>query len=61
MGKKIAYIITSECVGCGICVDICPTSSIIEGEEHYIITDTCIGCRKCVEACPIEAIKGRNK
>ncbi|MCK4696516.1 MAG: 4Fe-4S binding protein [Candidatus Cloacimonetes bacterium] len=56
----MTFIITSECVKCGICVDVCPTSSIIEGEEQYIINETCIDCGKCQEACPIDAIKGNN-
>lgn len=55
----MAYIITSECVKCGICVEICPASAIIESDEQYIITSACISCGKCLEACPIDAIKGR--
>ncbi len=53
----MALIITSECVKCGVCVDICPTSAIIESEAQYIITDACVDCGKCKEACPIDAIK----
>jgi len=55
------YIITSECVKCGICADVCPTSAIKESDEQYIITDSCIACGKCIEVCPIEAIKKINK
>ncbi len=58
---KLTYIITSECVKCGICIDACPTSAIIEGEDQYIITETCISCGKCLENCPIEAIKLINR
>lgn len=54
----MAFIITSECVKCGICVDICPVSSIVEGENQFFISDTCISCGKCKDACPIDAIKG---
>lgn len=55
------YIITSECVKCGICQDVCPTSAIIEADDQFIISDTCILCGKCSEACPIEAIKVINR
>ena len=55
----MAYIITSECVKCGICVDLCPAAAIIESDDQYIITSACISCGKCVEVCPIDAIKGR--
>ena len=54
----MSFVITSECVKCGVCVDACPTSAIIEGEEQYIITEACINCGKCEEVCPIDAIKG---
>ncbi len=53
----MALIITSECVKCGVCVDVCPISAIIESEEQYIITDACIDCGKCIEVCPIDLIK----
>jgi ferredoxin len=54
----MAYVITSECVKCGTCLDICPTSAIEDGEEQYIITNACIECGRCKDVCPIEAIKG---
>ena len=57
--KKVYYFITSECIKCGICVDVCPISAIEEAEEQYIITNACINCGKCKVACPIEAIKGK--
>ncbi len=54
------FIITSECVKCGMCIDICPVSAIIEGDQKYIITSDCIQCGRCVEVCPIEAIQQTN-
>ncbi len=54
----MSFVITSECVKCGLCIDTCPTSAIIEGEDQYIITEACINCGKCEEVCPIDAIKG---
>ncbi len=54
----MSFVITSECVKCGLCIDACPTTAIIEGEEQYIITEACINCGKCEEVCPIDAIKG---
>jgi ferredoxin len=53
----VSYIITSECIKCGICVDICPASAIVEGDEQYIIQSSCIDCGKCADVCPIEAIR----
>lgn len=57
--NKVVYFITSECIKCGICPDVCPVSAIEEAEEQYIINDTCINCGKCKEVCPIEAVKGK--
>lgn len=52
------FVITSECVSCGLCVDSCPVSAIVEGQERYEITDACISCGQCKEVCPIDAIRG---
>jgi formate hydrogenlyase subunit 6/NADH:ubiquinone oxidoreductase subunit I len=57
--NKILYFITSECISCGICLDVCPIDAIEEGENQYVINSTCINCGKCKDACPIEAIKDR--
>jgi ferredoxin len=54
----MAFVITSECVKCGTCMDICPTSAIVEGDEQYVINSACIDCGRCQEVCPIDAIKG---
>ena len=53
----MSYIITSECIKCGICVDVCPANAIIEGDEQYIITSACIDCGKCATSCPLDAIR----
>jgi len=51
------YIITSECVLCYECVDICPVSAIVEKGDQLTINESCVGCGKCVEVCPVEAIR----
>lgn len=49
---------TVECSGCGICVDICPTSVLdISGSVASVINeDSCSGCGECMEECPLGAI-----
>lgn len=55
----MAFVITSDCVKCGVCVDVCPENAIIEDETQYIITEDCIDCGICIKECAIGAIKGK--
>ncbi|HDZ18606.1 MAG TPA: 4Fe-4S dicluster domain-containing protein [archaeon] len=61
--SKIAYLILKNCVGCGVCVDLCPTRAIPYSLIGYfsslakISEKKCNGCGKCVQICPHRAIK----
>ena len=57
-------IIPKKCIGCGLCVKWCPTSSLSlqdrpdGGQPLSILNpDTCIGCGECVVTCLQRAIK----
>jgi ferredoxin len=53
----MAHVISSKCVACGACVDVCPVEAISAGTPIYKINpDTCIDCGACVDVCPSEAI-----
>lgn len=48
----------SECVGCGVCRDICPAKAIkIEKGKAIIDRKLCIRCFCCQEFCPKGAMK----
>lgn len=64
----MAYVITRLCRDCvdGACVDVCPTSAIVEHRPEGVASDLprqllidpdeCIDCNVCVPECPWEAI-----
>ncbi len=46
-----------ECTACGLCVDVCPSDAIKEGDDFYTIeADLCDDCGACVDECPSDAI-----
>ena len=51
-----AVIDEDKCVGCGACVDVCPTEAITMNDIAHIDAETCVDCGTCVEECPQEAI-----
>ena len=48
----------NECVGCGVCANICPPKTIeIKNKKAVIHRDKCIRCFCCQEFCPVGAMK----
>jgi heterodisulfide reductase subunit A len=59
----VAEINETLCVGCGICVSICPYNAIALDAEKGIarITEVlCKGCGACTSACPSSASQQRG-
>ena len=51
------FVITSECICCGDCVQDCPVLAISEGSNSYMIDqDLCLGCGSCQHICPVGAV-----
>ena len=47
-----------ECVGCGMCVKVCPVGAISMQDGVAVIDDdVCVRCGRCLQACPVGAIK----
>ena len=69
-GKKAAYVACNGgcratadcqygCVGCGVCVSVCPFEAIeinVLGVAE-VIEDKCLGCGRCVRECPRGVIR----
>lgn len=57
------YIVIDEetCVGCALCVKICPLKFVLKMDEESnkaVLQNPyyCAGCLKCVQRCPSKAI-----
>ena len=47
----------TKCVGCGKCVEACPTEALYWVEkEVFVREELCRSCGACMEACPKGAI-----
>ena len=50
-----------ECVGCGICVDICPEDVVrynqSEKKAYIAYPQDCIACLMCEWFCPVKCIE----
>ena len=48
----------SACIGCGICMVVCPRGvfSTVHGKAAIADRDACIECGDCMVNCPVSAI-----
>ncbi len=52
-----AKVDVEKCIGCGDCVDECPTDAITMKDDKAVVDEeACIDCGACVDVCPSEAI-----
>lgn len=58
----MSHYITIECIGCGACIKVCPTTAITgrKKELHSIEAERCIDCGACGRVCPVSAVRDDN-
>ncbi len=58
MDRNVTTFIDSEkCIGCGLCVKVCPRITISMQDKKAVVTgDRSIQCGHCVVVCPVEAV-----
>lgn len=57
--KKLAVINEAECIGCTLCMPVCPVDAIVGAPQqmHTVLSSLCTGCDLCREPCPVDCIE----
>lgn len=60
--RSVAFIDENWCIGCTLCIDVCPTDAIIGSNKlmHTVIEAHCTGCELCIPVCPVDCIELEN-
>jgi electron transport complex protein RnfB len=60
--RTVAVIDENWCIGCTLCLKVCPTDAILGGNKrmHTVIEKYCTGCELCVPVCPVDCISLEN-
>ena len=60
--RAVAVIDENWCIGCTLCIDVCPTDAILGTNKlmHTVIEPYCTGCELCIPVCPVDCIVLEN-
>lgn len=51
------FVVTDECIGCGLCQEVCPCGAIVMSEGKPVWKkEQCVHCLGCLHRCPTAAI-----
>jgi ferredoxin/flavodoxin len=54
------YNVNEQCIGCGVCKEVCPVKNIEMLNNKPAFKDQCEQCVACIQHCPKEAINYKN-
>ena len=56
--RTVAVIDEAWCIGCTLCLPVCPTDAIVGSNKrmHSVIELDCTGCELCLPVCPVDCI-----
>ena len=60
--RSVAVIDEAWCIGCTLCLPVCPTDAILGSNKmmHTVIERHCTGCELCIAVCPVDCISLEN-
>ena len=60
--RSVAIIDEAWCIGCTLCLPVCPTDAILGSNKlmHTVIEKYCTGCELCIPVCPVDCISLEN-
>ena len=60
--RGVAVIDENWCIGCTLCIDVCPADAILGSNKlmHTVIEAHCTGCELCIPVCPVDCIVMEN-
>jgi len=52
----LLVIDAEACIGCGVCVEVCPFGALDLIEGVAVVDEKCTACKACVPDCPVDAL-----
>jgi nitroreductase/Pyruvate/2-oxoacid:ferredoxin oxidoreductase delta subunit len=58
LDRAVSTVIEADkCIGCGLCVEVCPSETIsMQGGKAVVTGDQSLSCGHCAAVCPVDAI-----